>query len=264
MDHLDREVDHMDQENQVDQENQMDQMNQVDQMDHMDQVNQMNQVDQVDQMDQVDQNKFRIAHFEGNTAHYQGDVKMKPVEDVNVPIPENMAFLTQIKFLQFADFSVYFGKLCFKVHRLKLVEKSSVLEEIVSDQVSEYHVRIEDTKLFLEVLRFVYTENKDTFKPENAVDGLKAAVKYHLPVMRNACADAIGDLNDDLACVLYMEKFSGIGTDLTLQLKNYILDNFQTVVQCKKWYILTVSNPELVYELFQSQKCTKCHPSKRE
>ena len=220
-------------------------------------------------IENVELGEFRITSIEGSTTHYQGDVNMESVEntieEINdeppVLIPNNMEFLTQIKFLNIADFSVYFGKLCFKVHRLKLVEQSPVLERIVSEN-QEFHVPTEDTKPFLEVLKFIYSEHKLNFEPENFIEALKGADKYHLPVMLDACVNAIGDLNDNnLAVQVFAEDLTGIGAKLRLQVKNHILNNFKNVVKCSRWITLTIQNPELVYELFESKKCTNCHPS---
>ena len=97
---------------------------------------------------------------------------------------------------------------------------------------------------------------------ENFIEALKGADKYHLPVMLDACVNAIGDLNDNnLAVQVFAEDLTGIGAKLRLQVKNHILNNFKNVVKCSRWITLTIQNPDLVYELFESKKCNNCHPS---
>ena len=94
------------------------------------------------------------------------------------------------------------------------------------------------------------------------IEALKGADKYHLPVMLDVCVNAIGDLNDNnLAVQVFAEDLTGIGAKLRLQVKNHILNNFKNVVKCSRWITLTIQNPDLVYELFESKKCNNCHPS---
>ena len=206
--------------------------------------------------DDDDENEIQITGVVGNANQNQDDARMDL--DANQPVPNDMKFLLEIKFLHIADFSVYFKfkktEMCFNVHKLKLADCSSVLEKVVTENV-DWRVPNFENELTLEVLRFVYCKD---YIPQKPMQAIKAALKFEIPKLLEICEKF--DLTDDnVACLLYQNNFHGISANLKCKAEEYILKNMKTVVHCGRWYALAM-NPVLVYKLFESKKCTNCNP----